>query len=137
MKSPVRVAITGAAGNIGYALAFRIAAGNMLGPDQPVILQLLEIPPALPALQGVVMELNDCAFPLLAGIVATDDANVAFKDANYALLVGAKPRGKGMERKDLLSQNGAILARKAKPSTTTPRKTSAFSSSEILRTQIA
>ena len=114
MKSPVRVAITGAAGNIGYALAFRIAAGNMLGPDQPVILQLLEITPALGALQGVVMELNDCAFPLLAGIVATDDANVAFKDANYALLVGAKPRGKGMERKDLLSQNGAIFGPQGK-----------------------
>ncbi len=114
MKSPVRVAITGAAGNIGYALAFRIAAGNMLGPDQPVILQLLEITPALGALKGVVMELNDCAFPLLAGIVATDDANVAFKDANYALLVGAKPRGKGMERKDLLSQNGAIFGPQGK-----------------------
>lgn len=114
MKSPVRVSITGAAGNIGYALAFRIAAGDMLGPDQPVILQLLEIPPALPALQGVVMELNDCAFPLLAGIVATDDANVAFKDSNYALLVGAKPRGPGMERKDLLSQNGAIFGPQGK-----------------------
>ena len=114
MKSPVRVAITGAAGNIGYALAFRIAAGDMLGSDQPVILQLLEIPPALPALQGVVMELNDCAFPLLAGIVATDDANVAFKDAHYALLVGAKPRGPGMERKDLLSQNGAIFGPQGK-----------------------
>ena len=97
MKSPVHVTITGAAGNIGYALAFRIAAGDMLGPDQPVVLQLLEIPPALPALNGVVMELNDCAFPLLAGIVATDDANVGFKDSNYALLVGARPRGKGME----------------------------------------
>lgn len=114
MNSPVRVAITGAAGNIGYALAFRIAAGDMLGPDQPVILQLLEIPPALPALQGVVMELNDCAFPLLAGIVATDNANVAFKEANYALLVGAKPRGPGMERKDLLSQNGAIFGPQGK-----------------------
>ena len=106
MKSPVRVAITGAAGNIGYALAFRIAAGNMLGPDQPVILQLLEIPPALPALKGVVMELNDCAFPLLNGIVATDDLDTAFRDADYSLLVGARPRGKGMERKDLLSANG-------------------------------
>ena len=114
MKSPVRVTITGAAGNIGYALAFRIAAGNMLGPDQPVILQLLEIPPALPALKGVVMELNDCAFPLLSGIVATDDANVAFDGCNYALLVGAKPRGKGMERKDLLSQNGAIFGPQGK-----------------------
>ncbi len=114
MKSPVHVTITGAAGNIGYALAFRIAAGNMLGPDQPVILQLLEIPPALPALQGVVMELNDCAFPLLAGVVATDDANVAFKDCNYALLVGAKPRGKGMERKDLLAENGKIFGPQGK-----------------------
>lgn len=114
MKTPVRVAITGAAGNIGYALAFRIAAGDMLGTDQPVILQLLEIPPALPALQGVVMELNDCAFPLLAGVVATDDANTAFKETNYALLVGAKPRGKGMERADLLSQNGAIFGPQGK-----------------------
>lgn len=114
MKSPVRVSITGAAGNIGYALAFRIAAGDMLGPDQPVILQLLEIPPALPALQGVVMELNDCAFPLLVEIIATDDANVAFRDSNFALLVGAKPRGPGMERKDLLSQNGAIFGPQGK-----------------------
>lgn len=114
MKSPVRVTITGAAGNIGYALAFRIAAGNMLGDDQPVILQLLEIPPALPALNGVAMELNDCAFPLLAGITTSDDANVAFQDANYALLVGAKPRGKGMERKDLLEQNGAIFGPQGK-----------------------
>ncbi|HEX7340656.1 MAG TPA: malate dehydrogenase [Rhodanobacteraceae bacterium] len=109
MKAPVRVAVTGAAGNIGYALLFRIAAGDMLGKDQPVILQLLEITPALNALQGVVMELNDCAFPLLAGIVATDDANVAFKDTDYALLVGARPRGPGMERKDLLSANGSIF----------------------------
>ena len=108
------VAITGAAGNIGYALAFRIAAGDMLGPDQPVILQLLEITPALQALQGVVMELNDCAFPLLAGIEATDDANVAFKDVNYVLLVGARPRGPGMERKDLLSANGAIFGPQGK-----------------------
>ena len=109
MKAPVRVAVTGAAGNIGYALLFRIAAGDMLGKDQPVILQLLEITPALEALKGVVMELNDCAFPLLADIVATDDANVAFKDTDYALLVGARPRGPGMERKDLLSANGAIF----------------------------
>ncbi len=114
MKSPVRVAVTGAAGNIGYAIAFRIAAGNMLGSDQPVMLQLLEIPPVLPALEGVVMELKDCAFPLLSGIVATDNANIAFKDADYALLVGAKPRGKGMERKDLLSQNGAIFGPQGK-----------------------
>lgn len=110
MKKPVRVAVTGAAGQIGYALLFRIAAGDMLGPDQPVILQLLEITPALGALEGVVMELDDCAFPLLAGVVATDDPEVAFKDADYALLVGARPRGPGMERKDLLQANGAIFA---------------------------
>jgi len=110
MKTPVRVAVTGAAGQIGYALLFRIAAGDMLGSDQPVILHLLEITPALPALQGVVMELNDCAFPTLAGVVATDDVNVAFKDVDYALLVGARPRGPGMERKDLLEANGAIFS---------------------------
>ena len=110
MKSPVRVTITGAAGQIGYQLAFRIASGQMLGNDQPVILQLLEIPPAIPALHGVVMELNDCAFPTLAGIVATDDANTAFKDSDYALLVGARPRGPGMERKDLLQANAAIFS---------------------------
>ena len=110
MKSPVRVTITGAAGQIGYQLAFRIASGQMLGPDQPVILQLLEIPPALPALHGVVMELDDCAFATLAGIVATDDPNVAFKDSDYALLVGARPRGPGMERKDLLEANAAIFS---------------------------
>ncbi|MGH8110700.1 MAG: malate dehydrogenase [Rhodanobacteraceae bacterium] len=114
MKPPVRVAVTGAAGQIGYALLFRIAAGDMLGADQPVILQMLEITPALPALHGVVMELDDCAFPLLAGVVATDDANVAFKDADYALLVGARPRGAGMERKDLLSANGAIFGPQGK-----------------------
>ncbi|MBT8066449.1 MAG: malate dehydrogenase [Gammaproteobacteria bacterium] len=110
MKSPVRVTITGAAGQIGYQLAFRIASGQMLGSDQPVILQLLEIPPALPALNGVVMELNDCAFATLDGIVATDDANIAFKDSDYALLVGARPRGPGMERKDLLEANAAIFS---------------------------
>jgi len=110
MKAPVRVTITGAAGQIGYQLAFRIASGQMLGSDQPVILQLLEIPPALPALQGVVMELDDCAFSTLAGIVATDDPNVAFKDSDYALLVGARPRGPGMERKDLLEANAAIFS---------------------------
>ena len=110
MKSPVRVTITGAAGQIGYQLAFRIASGQMLGSDQPVILQLLEIPPALPALNGVVMELDDCAFSTLAGIVATDDANTAFKDSDYALLVGARPRGPGMERKDLLQANAAIFS---------------------------
>jgi malate dehydrogenase len=110
MKSPVRVTITGAAGQIGYQLAFRIASGQMLGPDQPVILQLLEIPPALPALGGVVMELDDCAFATLAGIVATDDPDVAFQDSDYALLVGARPRGPGMERKDLLEANAAIFS---------------------------
>src|SRR5579885_2549883 len=109
MKPPVRILVTGAAGQIGYALLFRIAAGDMLGPDQPVILHLLEITPALPALNGVVMELNDCAFPLLAGVVA-DDVNVAAKDVDFALLVGARPRGPGMERKDLLEANGAIFA---------------------------
>tara|TARA_B100001750_G_C15512884_1_gene604884 strand:+ start:1659 stop:2639 length:981 start_codon:yes stop_codon:yes gene_type:complete len=114
MKEPVRVAVTGAAGQIGYALLFRIASGAMLGNDQPVILHLLEITPALGALEGVVMELNDCAFPLLAGVVTTDDANVAFKDVDYALLVGSRPRGPGMERKDLLEANGAIFAPQGK-----------------------
>ncbi|MEM1091811.1 MAG: malate dehydrogenase [Pseudomonadota bacterium] len=109
MKQAVRVAITGAAGQIGYQLCFRIAAGDMLGPDQPVILQLLEIPPALDALNGVVMELNDCAFPLLEGVVATADAGEAFAGADFALLVGAKPRGPGMERSDLLAENGKIF----------------------------
>jgi malate dehydrogenase len=107
--SPVRVAVTGAAGQIGYSLLFRIASGALLGPDQPVILQLLEITPALGALKGVVMELDDCAFPLLQDVVTSDDANVAFGDANIALLVGARPRSKGMERKDLLEANGAIF----------------------------
>jgi malate dehydrogenase len=110
MKQPVRVAVTGAAGQIGYALLFRIASGEMLGKDQPVILQLLEITPALEALKGVAMELEDCAFPLVDGIVQTDDAKVAFKDADYALLVGARPRGPGMERKDLLEANAAIFS---------------------------
>jgi malate dehydrogenase len=110
MKAPVRVTITGAAGQIGYQLAFRIASGQMLGSDQPVILQLLEITPALDALNGVVMELDDCAFPTLAGIVASDDANVGFKDTDDALLVGARPRGPGMERKDLLEANAAIFS---------------------------
>jgi malate dehydrogenase len=109
LKKPVRVAVTGAAGQIGYSLLFRIAEGSMLGDDQPVILQLLEITPALKALNGVVMELNDCAFPLLAGVVVSDDPMVAFKDADYALLVGAMPRKAGMERGDLLSANGGIF----------------------------
>ncbi len=110
MKSPVRVAVTGAAGQISYSLLFRIASGAMLGADQPIILQLLEITPALEALKGVAMELDDCAFPLLAGIVMTDDPKVAFRDADYALLVGARPRGPGMERKDLLEANAAIFS---------------------------
>ena len=109
MKKPVRVAVTGAAGQISYSLVFRIASGEMLGPDQPVILQLLEITPALNALKGVAMELADCAYPLLEDIVMTDDANVAFKDTTHALLVGAKPRGPGMERGDLLKDNGGIF----------------------------
>ena len=108
-KSPVRVAVTGAAGQIGYSLLFRIASGAMLGPDQPVILQLLEITPALGALRGVAMELDDCAFPLLAGVVESDDPNVAFGDVDVALLVGSRPRTKGMERKDLLEANGSIF----------------------------
>ncbi len=109
MKSPIRIAVTGAAGQIGYALLFRLASGAMLGPDQPVILQLLEITPALGALDGVVMELNDCAFPTLAGVVTTDNPNVAFKDVDYAFLVGAMPRKEGMERSDLLTANGGIF----------------------------
>ena len=110
MKTPVRVAITGAAGQISYSIIFRIASGDMLGKDQPVILQLLEIPPAMNALNGVVMELNDCAFPLVAGIIPTDDPNVAFKNTDYAVLVGARPRGPGMERSDLLKANAAIFS---------------------------
>jgi malate dehydrogenase len=110
MKKPVRVTITGAAGQISYSLLFRIASGSMLGPDQPVILQLLEITPALGALGGVVMELTDCAFPLVAGIVATDKPEEAFEGTDYALLVGARPRGPGMERKDLLTANAAIFS---------------------------
>ncbi len=108
-KPAKRVAVTGAAGQIGYSLLFRIANGDLLGKDQPVILQLLDITPALAAVRGVVMELEDCAFPLLAGVVVTDDPKVAFRDADYALLVGARPRTKGMERKDLLEANGAIF----------------------------
>jgi malate dehydrogenase len=110
MKAPVRVTVTGAAGQIGYALLFRIASGAMLGDDQPVILQLLDIAPAMDALEGVRMELEDCAFPLLAGIVCTDDPDAGFKDTDYALLVGARPRGPGMERKDLLEANAAIFS---------------------------
>jgi malate dehydrogenase len=110
MKQPVRVVVTGAAGQISYSLLFRIAAGEMLGADQPVILQMLEITPALEALKGVAMELDDCAFPLLHDMVITDDPNVAYKDADYAMLVGARPRGPGMERKDLLEANAAIFS---------------------------
>ena len=109
MKPAVRVAVTGAAGQIGYALVFRIASGAMLGSDQPVTLQLLEIPSAMKALEGVVMELHDCAFPLLAGVIATDEAETAFEGADVAMLVGSRPRGAGMERKDLLEANGAIF----------------------------
>jgi len=111
MKPPVRIAVTGAAGQIGYALLFRIASGELLGKDQPVILQLLELPidKAQAALKGVILELEDCAFPLLAGIFGSDDANIAFKDADIAFLVGAKPRGPGMERKDLLQENAKIF----------------------------
>src|SRR5689334_8652014 len=116
MKSPVRVAVTGAAGQIGYSLVFRIASGEMLGKDQPVILQMLELPmeKAQAALKGVMMELEDCAFPLLAGMVGTDDPDVAFKDADIALLVGARPRGPGMERKDLLLENAKIFIEQGK-----------------------
>ena len=114
MKEPVRVAVTGAAGQISYSLLFRIASGQMLGDDQPVTLQLLEIPPAMEAVRGVVMELDDCAFPLIADIIATDDPDVAYKDASYALLVGSRPRGPGMERKDLLEANGAIFSAQGK-----------------------
>lgn len=110
MKQPVRVAVTGAAGQISYSLLFRIASGQMLGLDQPVILQLLEIPPAMEALSGVVMELDDCAFPLVQGIIATDIPDEAFKDIDYALLVGSRPRGPGMERKDLLEANAEIFS---------------------------
>lgn len=109
MSSPIRVAVTGAAGNIGYAILFRIANGDLFGPDQPVILHMLEIPPAMKALEGVAMELDDCAFPLLKGMVLSDDANQAFDGVNWALLIGARPRSKGMERKDLLDANGAIF----------------------------
>ena len=114
MKSPVRVAVTGAAGNISYGLLFRIAAGDMLGPDQPVILNLIEIPPAMNALNGGVMELNDSAFPLLHDIVATDDLNTGFGDADYGILVGARPRSKGMLRKDLLEANSKIFSGQGK-----------------------
>ncbi len=108
-KKPMRVAVTGAAGQIGYSLLFRIAAGDMLGDDQPVILQLVDIPPAMKAVEGVMMELDDCAFPLLAGIESSDDPLVGFKDTDVALLVGARPRSKGMLRKDLLEANGGIF----------------------------
>src|SRR6185503_17211704 len=114
MKSPVNVAITGAAGQIGYALAFRVASGQMLGADQPINLHLLEITPALSALQGVVMELADCAFPTLNKVVATDDAKVAFRDCHAAMLIGARPRGPGMERKDLLLANAQIFSAQGK-----------------------
>ncbi|OQX28623.1 MAG: malate dehydrogenase [Spirochaeta sp. LUC14_002_19_P3] len=114
MKEPVKIVVTGAAGHIGYSLVFRIAEGAMLGADQPVILQLLEIPQAMNAVDGVMMELADCAFPLLSGVEAADDPNIAFKDADFALLVGAQPRGPGMERADLLTKNAAIFSTQGK-----------------------
>ena len=114
MRDPIRVAVTGAAGNIGYALLFRIASGNCFGDDQPVILQLLEIPPAMGALEGVVMELQDAAFPLVHGIEISDDANVAFKDADAAFLVGSRPRSKDMDRADLIKVNGPIFTGQGK-----------------------
>jgi malate dehydrogenase len=122
MKKPARVAVTGAAGQIGYSLLFRIASGQMLGQDQPVILQLLEITQAQQALKGVVMELEDCAFPLLHGVAATDEPNIAFNDADVALLVGARPRSKGMERKDLLDANGAIFTVQGKALNVTAKR---------------
>lgn len=114
MKAPVRITVTGAAGQIGYAVLFRIANGDMLGPEQPVVLQLLDVPQAQTMLQGVRMELEDCAFPLLQQIIATDDPKIAFKDTEIALLIGARPRGKGMERKDLIEANGAIFSEQGK-----------------------
>ncbi|MDO8412756.1 MAG: malate dehydrogenase, partial [Gallionellaceae bacterium] len=114
MKTPVRIAITGAAGQIGYSLLFRIANGDMLGHDQPVILQLLDVPQAQQTLRGVAMELEDCVFPALQQVIITDDAKVAFRDAEIALLVGARPRSKGMERKDLIEANGAIFSAQGK-----------------------
>src|SRR4051812_23684701 len=121
-NEPVRVAVTGGAGQIGYSLLFRIASGALLGPDTPVILQLLEITPALGALDGVAMELEDCAFPLLSGVVKTDDADVAFGDADIALLVGSRPRTAGMERGDLLAANGPIFPPQGKALSDSPKK---------------
>ena len=136
MRDPIRVAVTGAAGNIGYALIFRIANGDLFGPQQPVILQLLEIPPAMGALEGVAMELDDCAFPLLTQTVLTDEPDVAFAGANWSLLVGARPRTAGMARKDLLSANGPIFVSQGRPSTTMSRPTLALSSSETRQYQL-
>ncbi len=114
MKTPVHIAVTGAAGQISYSLLFRLASGSLLGPEQPIVLHLLEIPPALGTLQGVVMELKDCAYPLLRSVIITDDPKVAFQDVDYAFLVGARPRGAGMERKDLLEVNAAIFSAQGK-----------------------
>ena len=122
MKNPIKIAVTGAAGQIGYSILFRIAAGDMLGKDQPVILQLLDIEPSMPALNGVVMELNDCAFPLLHGITTSHDAFTAFADIDIAILIGARPRSKGMERKDLLEANGAIFTTQGKALATVAKK---------------
>ena len=123
MSNPVRVTVTGAAGQIGYSLVFRIASGQLLGPDQPVDLRLLEIPPAMGALEGVAMELIDCAFPLLAGLDLHDDPNEAFDGVNVALLVGSRPRTKGMERAELLSRTARSSPCRARRSTTTPPTT--------------
>ncbi len=122
MKKPVKVTITGAAGHIGYALAFRVASGEMFGPDQPVILRLLEIPQALSSLKGVGMELDDCALPLLHDVVLTDDPAIGFRDTDYAILIGARPRSKGMERKDLITENARSSPLRDAPSTTTPQR---------------
>ena len=114
MKAPVRITVTGAAGQIGYAVLFRIANGDMLGPEQPVVLQLLDVPQAQTVLHGVMMELEDCAFPLLQQVIITDDPKIAFKDSEIAMLIGARPRSKGMERKDLIEANGAIFSEQGK-----------------------
>ena len=124
-KEPIRVAVTGAAGQIGYALLFRIASGQMFGPDQPVALNLIEIEPGMAALEGVCMELDDCAFPLLTDVVATSNLDTGFNNVNWTLLVGSVPRKEGMERGDLLGINGKISPGKARPSTTTPPATCA------------
>ena len=137
MKTPIKVAVTGAAGHIGYALLFRIASGQMFGPDQPLRLHLIEIPPVLGALEGVVMELDDCVFPLLESVTPTADLDEGFRDVNWALLVGSVPRKAGMERKDLLGINGKILSDKVRRFKRMPRPMCACLWSEIRATPIA